>query len=156
MISEKVDDDDNGFWLVGLKISNSRIYYEYSLHESLTFFFCFSTCLRGKKIKFWEINIPEEEGEMQDRGVWWGRDDELTTCKESCWESGNDFWRRRARRITVPETAAMAVANTMPWEDIIFEKERNKVWRRKQRKKELLFRCLFGLSLTRKQINGLV
>lgn len=49
MISEKVDDDDNGFWLVGLKISNSRIYYEYSLHESLTFFFCFSTCLRGKK-----------------------------------------------------------------------------------------------------------
>lgn len=30
------------------------------------------------------------------------------------WEGGEDFWRRKARRITVPETAAMAVAKTMP------------------------------------------
>lgn len=32
------------------------------------------------------------------------------------WVVGDDFWRRRARRITVPETAAMAVAKNTPWE----------------------------------------
>ncbi|KAJ0941989.1 hypothetical protein HanPSC8_Chr03g0086571 [Helianthus annuus] len=26
------------------------------------------------------------------------------------------FWRRKARRMTVPETAAIAVANTIPFE----------------------------------------
>lgn len=43
---------------------------------------------------------------------------ERRTCCEDKREAGWDFWRRRARRITVPETA-MAVARTTPCEQSI-------------------------------------
>lgn len=33
--------------------------------------------------------------------------------ERGCGGGGGDFWRRRARRMTVPETAAMAVAKKL-------------------------------------------
>jgi len=68
-------------------------------------------------------NLPEDK---QERRI--GVEEEEEEEEETWWRENWDFWRRRARMMTVPETA-MAVAKTAPCEVII----EDIVWRKEER-----------------------